>query len=120
MEINIIEARGRKIVEVVSAEVVLSTPQDALDLMSEARYSYQASDLILHESNISPDFFDLRTRVAGEILLKFSNYQIRLAIIGDFEKYKSQSLQAFIRESNRGDQIFFVPDQEMAIARLAG
>ena len=120
MQINIIEAREHKIAEVVSAEVVLSTPQDALDLMSEARYSYQASRLILHQENISPEFFDLRTRVAGEILLKFSNYQIRLAIIGDFEKYPSQSLQAFIRESNQGNQVFFVPDLETAIAKLSG
>ena len=39
--------------------------------------------MIIHEKNITPEFFDLKNRMAGEILQKFSNYRIRLAIVGD-------------------------------------
>jgi len=45
---------------------------------------------------------------------------MKLAVIGTFEKYQSKSLQAFIRESSRGRQFFFVPDRETAIAKLTG
>ncbi|HYL98266.1 MAG TPA: DUF4180 domain-containing protein [Blastocatellia bacterium] len=40
-----------------------------------------AKGLILTESDLSPEFFDLRTRIAGELFQKFTNYQVRLAIV---------------------------------------
>ena len=82
-------------------------------------YSENVTNMILYAHNFPERFFDLKTKFAGEILQKFSNYHIRLAIIGDFGKFSSDSLHAFIRESNKGNQIFFVPDRTSAINRLA-
>jgi hypothetical protein len=45
--------------------------------------------IIMYEAQIIPDFFDLKSGIAGEILQKFSNYDMRLAIIGDVSKYTS-------------------------------
>ncbi|MCK7528774.1 MAG: DUF4180 domain-containing protein [Ignavibacteriales bacterium] len=36
------------------------------------------------------DFFDLKTGIAGEILQKFSTYNVRLAILGDFQNIKAE------------------------------
>ena len=119
MKMEIIEIKGQKIAEIQSEEVVMQTEQEALDIMADASY-YGAKSIIIRAGNLSPDFFELRTRVAGDILQKFSNYMVKLAIIGDFEKYTSNSLQAFIAESNRGNQVFFVPDKDQALAKLAG
>lgn len=89
--------------EVVAEEVIIRNVQDALDLMA----SVSSDHLILHEHNFERDFFDLSTRIAGEILQKFTNYHVKLAIIGDFTKFKSKSLKDFIYESNkRGDYLF--------------
>lgn len=89
--------------EIVAEEVVIRNVQDALDLMASA----SSDHLILHEYNFERDFFDLSTRIAGEILQKFTNYRVKLAIIGDFTKFKSKSLKDFIYESNkRGDYLF--------------
>ena len=108
---------GHKIAEVVSDNVVINTAQDALDLMADARY--QGADcLILHEKQLPAEFFDLKTGMAGEILQKYTNYRMRLAIIGAFE-FESESLKAFMLESNRGRQVAFVPDREAALAKLA-
>ena len=76
MELNILEEKNQKIAEIKSDEIVIKTPQDALDVMADASY-YEARSLILREKNLSPEFFDLRTRVAGEILQKFSNYMVK-------------------------------------------
>jgi len=119
MELEIFEVNNQKIAEIISDEIVINDAQAALDLMADASY-YQASCIILSEVNLQPAFFELRTGIAGEILQKFSQYSVKLAIIGEFEKYKSNSLKAFILESNRGNQIFFVPDRDTAIARLTG
>jgi hypothetical protein len=56
--------------------------------------------------------------MAGEILQKFSNYRMRLAIVGDFSEYKSKSLRDFIRESNRTGTINFVGTIDEALLRL--
>ena len=37
--------------------------------------------LILTEHDLGPDFFDLRTGLAGELFQKFINYKLRVAIV---------------------------------------
>lgn len=118
MELKIFEVDQQKIAEIESRQLVIHDVQVALDIMADASY-LEASSLILYETNLNPAFFELRTGFAGEVLLKFTNYRMKLAVIGEFEKYKSNSLQAFMSESNKGNQIFFVPDRETAIVRLS-
>ena len=74
---------------------------------------------MLNEKNITPDFFDLKNGIAGEILQKFSTYRVRLAIVGDFSKYTSKSLNDFIFESNKGKHINFVTSTIEAIKILS-
>ena len=107
MEIKIHTIDDRKIAEIISDNIVLQTVEDAVDLIGNM--SYQGFDkLIIHEENMISDFFELKNKMAGNILQKFSQYSMPLAIIGDFEKYESKSLNDFIFESNRGNQINFV------------
>ena len=118
MELNILEVKQQKIAEVISDEIVINDIQDALDVIANANY-LGAESVILCEKHLNPEFFELRTRLAGEILQKCANYHMKLAVMGEFGKFKSQSLQAFIVESNRGNLAFFVPDRETAIAKIA-
>ncbi len=119
MEFKILAFGPQKIAGSVSAGIVVNDIQDALDLMANADYQ-GARRIILYEQNLNRGFFDLRTGLAGEILQKYSNYRIKLAVIGEFGKFNSKSLDAFIRECNRGNQVFFVSDLETAIAKLTG
>lgn len=118
-EMNIVyyEERQQKAAEITSDNILIKTLQDALDLMVEPGLM-NVKNLILHKENIDPTFFDLKTGLAGEILQKFVNYQIRLAIVGDFTNISSESLKAFILECNRGNQIFFVEDVDAAKQKL--
>nr|WP_280739939.1 DUF4180 domain-containing protein [Pedobacter borealis] len=58
--------------------------------------------------------------MAGEILQKFSNYRVSLAIIGDFSPYQSKSIKDFIYESNKGKHINFLGSAAEALTKLAG
>jgi Domain of unknown function (DUF4180) len=98
---------GMKVAEILPGREKISDPEEILALMVEAGYN-GCDKLILHRENLSDDFFDLKTGVAGEILQKFSNYRMRLAILGDFSGIKSKSLGDFIRESNNRGIITFV------------
>lgn len=114
---HIIEKNGQKIVVVHHTEIIHST-QDALDMMATARYLGDSDALVFFKESLSEDFFDLKTRFAGEILQKFSNYNVRLAIVGDFCQYKSKALRDFIYECNNGELIFWVDSLEEAIDAL--
>jgi hypothetical protein len=49
------------------------------------------------------------------------NYRVRVAIIGDVTAFESRSsaFRAFVTESNRGEHIWFLPDEAALTARLA-
>jgi hypothetical protein len=119
MEIKINKIKGINIAEVETDEIIIHSVQDAIDLMADCNYR-DAGNIILKDSNITKDFFDLKTGIAGEILQKFSNYRVRLAITGDFTRYSGRSLRDFIYESNRHGHIFFVSDTQEAYLKLSG
>lgn len=107
-----------KIAEVTSADIIINNTEDGLNLLGNAYY--QGFDrVVINERNITPVFFDLKSGVAGEILQKFSNYRVRLAIVGDFSNYESKSLKDFIYESNKSRHIIFVTSTTEAIKILS-
>jgi hypothetical protein len=106
-----------QIAEVVSEQVLIQSTEDGLDLLGTVYYSGY-DRMVIYKTNIIPAFFDLKNGMAGEILQKFSNYRVRLVIVGDFEQKNSNSLNDFIRESNVGKQVNFVATLEEAINRL--
>ena len=118
MNIKVHQHNETTIAEVISDEVLIHTPDDGLQLMVDLYYQGYG-EMILHEQNITPEFFDLKTGIAGEILQKFATYRVRLAIVGDFARYESKSLRDFIFESNKGRHISFVSSVEEAVGRLS-
>ena len=97
--------------------ILISTIQDAVDLLGNADY-LGSRVAVVSEEQLNPDFFNLRTRLAGDILQKFSNYRMKMVIIGDFAKYESKSLRDFIYESNNTGNVLFVSSLEEAIQKL--
>jgi len=118
MEIDIIEINGNNIAVLRSLGILIQETQDALDLMAEASY-LNSHKIIVKEDQVTPAFFDLKSGLAGEILQKFSTYNVQLAIIGDFSKYTSKSLRDFIFESNKYGQINFVSSFEEAKEKIS-
>lgn len=103
---------------VESPDIVIRDVQDALDLMASVNYNHDVYKMILHQSNLTEQFFELRTGLAGKILQKYVNYSMKLAIVGDFDAYDSNSLKDFIYECNKGKQAFFLKDREDALRAL--
>jgi hypothetical protein len=81
-----------------------------LDVIADA-WQHQAEWVVLPAERLDPGFFRLRTGVAGEFLQKLVNYRIRLAIVGDISAHLATgtALRDLVRESNRGDQVWFLP-----------
>ena len=119
MKIETHNINDTQIAEVISDLIIINKIEDGVDLLGDLYY--QGFDrLAIHEENITPAFFDLKNGIAGEILQKFSTYRVRLAVVGDFSKYTSKSLNDFIRESNKGRHINFVNSLKEALEVLSG
>jgi hypothetical protein len=59
--------------------------QDITNVLGEC---YDAEGMILREEDLSSEFFDLRTGLAGELFQKFTTYNKKLAIVvPDLTKY---------------------------------
>lgn len=110
-------ASGVKIAEITSDKIIINSAEDGLELLGNLYYQ-DFDRIILHEKNITPEFFELKNGIAGEILQKFSNYRVRLAIVGDFSKYTAKSVTDFIYESNQRRAINFVDSVDSAIESL--
>ncbi|MFZ7133979.1 MAG: DUF4180 domain-containing protein [Eubacteriales bacterium] len=119
MNIKKFSANGIEIAVVHSDSVCISDVQTALDFMMSVNYETGSHSIIINKEALIEDFFILSTKIAGDILQKFINYQFKLAVVGDFLSYNSKSFRDFIYESNKGNSIFFVPCIEDAIDRLA-
>lgn len=93
---------------------------DVLDLIGSA-IGHGAELVMLPAERLPDEFFTLRTGLAGEVAQKFVNYRIRLAIVGDISQHvaESSALSAFVSESNRAGQLWFVPTKEDLDQKLA-
>lgn len=119
MEINVIKINNVRIAKINSNEILIKDGQSALDLLATVSYETDCDRIIIDKSAIAEDFFDLSTKLAGEVLQKFINFHFKVAIIGDFSVYKSNSLIDFIYECNKGKDIFFLPDENQAVEKLS-
>ncbi len=100
----------------------LDSVDDAMDLILSATFEYNCNNIIIDSEALEDRFFDLKTGFAGELLQKLINYNCRVAIIGEFQRYGSKALNDFVFECNRkentGSQIFFLANVDEAINRL--
>ncbi len=107
------ETKSGKISELIENSYKLEDTSDILDVIANA----SSRTVLLHKSSVNPEFFNLSSRFAGEVLQKVSNYNFRLGIIGDLNEYSasSKSLRDFIYESNRTGQVIFTENIEEAL-----
>lgn len=99
---------------------MIATPGDALDLIGHT-YGSEVELVVVPTTAFPAGFFTLSTGLAGEITQKFLTYVPKLAIVGDISAHlvRSEALRAYVSESNRGRQLWFVDTREELSERLA-
>lgn len=118
MDIQIEEKNGKFCALLFGEGILITDAQSALDLMMTVQYETGCRRIAFFQENLPEDFFVLRTGLAGEVLQKFINYNMKFAVIGDFSAIASKPLRDFIYESNKGKDIFFVSSRKEAVDRL--
>ncbi|TPG73141.1 DUF4180 domain-containing protein [Brevibacillus laterosporus] len=119
MEIKVNHKGDSKVAIISGDSVIINNVNDFLDLMANVRYN-GCEKMLVRKENIIDDFFDLKTGLAGDVLQKYTNYNMKIAIVGEFESYNSKSLNDFIYECNKGKQVFFKRTEDEALHALHG
>lgn len=98
----------------------LDGPHAATDIIGDA-YGTGAKLLVIPVERLGEGFLTLSTRIAGEVIQKFVNYGAAVAFVGDVSAAvaRSDALRDFVRESNRGRHVWFVPDMAALEAKIA-
>jgi hypothetical protein len=114
------DVHGVRVLECAAEGPVLRKPDDAVSLIGEAM-AQGAALAIVPAARLDPGFFQLRTGLAGEMVQKFVNYRLRLAIVGDISELVSRSatLRGFVSEANRGGTVWFLAGIDAVAERLA-
>jgi hypothetical protein len=119
MKITKIKENDVEIAVISGSEILITDVQSALDLIATVNYEAGCDRFILNKSAICEDFFNLTTLLAGDILQKFINYHVKIAIVGDFSEYSSKNFKDFIYECNKGKDIFFLSNEKQALDKLS-
>jgi len=99
--------------------LLIASERDATDVIATA-FAHRPDWIVIPLGLLAPQFLDLKSGLAGAVLQKFVTYHFRVAVVGDTAKQvgASAALGDFIREANRGNQIWFCSTREELMLRL--
>ena len=99
--------------------VVIEDLSSAINLANTVKHETDLDKIIVYRSNFKEDIFLSSPKELQDILEKFQDYNLKVAVIGDFEDLKSKAFVNFIDECNNGSDFFFVSTIEDAILKLS-
>lgn len=118
MQFHWVENNQHSYIELIPGTLYLASEQDALECVGVCG-EHGTQRLMIHASNLAPGFFDLKTGLAGQILLKFSIYSLKVAAVVPPEIARKGRFGEMVYENNRVNQEFRVfPTRQEAEAWL--
>ncbi len=94
-------------------------PEDLIGLV-ERCIENGCLGVLIEAQHLPAEFFDLRTRQAGEMLQKLQNYRLQLALVLPAEQAEQERFGEMVRESNRGSHFRVFATRGEAGAWLGG
>jgi Domain of unknown function (DUF4180) len=86
------------------------------DISNAVGATFGTPGLILTESDLTAEFFDLRSGLAGELFQKFTNYGLRLILIVPNPERHGDRFTELAREHRSHNHIRIVPTKDEANA----
>jgi PadR family transcriptional regulator, regulatory protein AphA len=114
MNFTLIERKKVKIAMCIPDGTKISSEADALEAVA-ACGEFETDKLLIPGNSLSETFYDLKSGLAGAVLLKFSNYQIKTAVYVTAEMIGQGKFYEFVLETNRGNDFRVFQDREKAL-----
>ena len=118
MDFRIINKDGSSYLELTDPGFKINDKQNTIDLTTICRKN-NTSKILVSAENLTNDFYDLSTRLAGNILQKFSNYRMIFAAVVPAHRVKGRFGEMAL-EMNRGRQFHISTEKQDAENWLAG
>lgn len=120
MENRIVEFGAERVLVLSARGALLAKAAHINDFLAEA-WGVEVGTIAIPVSRLGPEFFRLRSRLAGEVVQKFVNYGLRLVVLGDVSGHVSDSeaFRDFVYEANAGRHLWFLSD-EVSLAQKFG
>ncbi len=110
------DSKEQNILVAADAGIFIASFSDISEAIGKC---FGADGLILSESDLSADFFNLHTGLAGELFQKATNYELRLAIILTDPEVYGERFSELVYEHRNHNAIRFVRSEDEARAWLA-
>ncbi len=119
MDLRVYEQGGISFVECPAGSLRIASESDVLDLL--ALMGESAADMLLLDGGcLDPAFYDLKSGLAGVVLLKLDTYHVRTAVVVPRERIGSGKFSEFMLETNRGNQFRMFEQRGDAVMWLVG
>lgn len=110
IELNTKEMNGELYLAVANG--LLASEADALDIVGNC---VETNRVLILSNDLAPEFFDLRTGLAGAALLKFSNYRLKVAVVIAPESIPAGRFAEFAGETRRNRDFRVWHDEQSAL-----
>lgn len=115
------ERHGVRVLVLGEHGPVIADEAGATDVVGQA-LGDEAEVVAVPIARLDPAFTQLRSGLAGAVVQKFANYRLQLVVMGPLDLHGPPSgpLADWVREANRGRQVWFVDDVAELDRRLLG
>lgn len=113
MKYQVLEKQGQKYLY-FSSDSLIEREQDAVDIISLCA-EHDTNAVVLEGNRFSDDFVQLRTGLAGAVLQKFGNYNIKAAVVLKDEQTFPARFQELVSELHAGRTFRFFTQPEEAV-----
>jgi len=113
MDSTLKSLNGMSFIDLTGSQSIIKREGDLNDLLSLCYY-HHSNFFLLDEKNLSADFFNLRSGLAGAAMQKFANYKVRVAILLPKNADKSERFKELMYEMSRSNDFRFYDNREAA------
>ncbi|MCF7825290.1 MAG: DUF4180 domain-containing protein [Candidatus Marinimicrobia bacterium] len=104
---------GNHFIDFTESDTKINSEGALNDILSLCYY-HNSNIILLDQNNLSSDFFNLRTGLAGAAMQKFANYQAKVAILLPPKAEKSERFKELMFEMSGSNHFRFYDHREAA------
>ncbi len=117
MEATLKTGPGNSYIDLTTGKSTIKRDDDLNDLLS-LTYYHNSTFVLLNEENLSDEFFDLRSGLAGAAMQKFANYRVKVAVLLPANAEQTPRFKELMFEMSGSNHFRFYNNREDAILWL--
>jgi len=115
LEIIVKQANNCRFISGQPHEKLLHDPDRDLNDLFSLCYEHDTNRILLYAANLPDGFCDLSTGIAGQILQKCAQYQVRLAIVIPPETKQTDTFRHMVQELNQTHEAHIAENDQDAV-----